>query len=240
MTSRCQEALEKREHICFGISLFHSLFSLDYIQTLLSWGKKEFKKISLFIPDKPTLYTLMACGYDEKKAQKKLKKQANYTLNKVKKALSSEGLSEDILANWDVLNKNPNFIKHYNTVLSLFESNPSFHSACMAATTWVLQDKIENPSSESLNIAVKYFLAEIPLIAASNDIFNTTHSVFCYHKPFPFVEDLIEAEKTWGYGMNKGQGFGIVILDELKTQLSGSETGYWPELNVSPSESNLN
>lgn len=101
MTKNCQAQLEKKTHVCFGVSPFNSYFSEERIAQLAGWGKNEFDSMQFFIPDIPSIYTLEAIGYEPEKAAWKARRQSQYLINKTVKALKSNGYSanqiEDML-----------------------------------------------------------------------------------------------------------------------------------------------
>lgn len=210
MTDKCYEVIDQQEHICFGISPYNSLFSTNYIENLITWGQENFKHISLFVPDDPIIYTLMAMGYSEEKSIKKAKKQNNYLINKVNRALEKTGLEENvhILQNWKKLIANERFQFEYKEATKYFDINEDFRAACFEASKWVLQGKVEEMDDACLKMAVKYFLAEIPMFAASNYILGHKNTVFCYHKPLDFIIDLYGG--SFEYCSKNGQAYGII------------------------------
>lgn len=196
LTPRCQIIFEKKEHICLGISPYNSLFSQEYISSLIKWAQENFNSFHLFFPDTPTLYTLEALGYTGCKARQKLKKQINWLRNKILKALEENGISQEFASSYILdaqsLESNPIYLAEREKVLELFEKDALFNRSCMEASRWVLENKILNGDiqEEKLKSAVKYFLFELPLFAATNKIVNKESSAFCYHQSIIFHDSL--------------------------------------------------
>ncbi len=71
VSAYCRRPIESGESVILGMSPFNSYFSRRRILRLYEWSKEHFARVSLYVPDKPSAYTLMAMGYDEKKAEKK-------------------------------------------------------------------------------------------------------------------------------------------------------------------------
>lgn len=187
-----------KTHICFGISPFNSKFTQDYICKLIHYGKTEFEGFHLFIPDKPTAFTLRALGYTEQKIKKKMSKQLNWLNNKVKKAFEDNDFDYEqhrhLILNWDKLNKNLAYQEIYRETLETFHQDPDFKRECLQATNWVLEGKLPSCdiTQERLEIAVDYLLAEIPLFIASKAIVKAEKSWFYYHQSVDILKKLFE------------------------------------------------
>ena len=199
LTSSCEKAYSNRRHICFGISPFNSYFSEEKLYELASWGKKEFASIHFFVPDIPSVYTLQALGYPPEKAQWKARRQSQYLINKIKRALGNLGLrgpdTDEMILVWDKLISNETYLQSYRTVKNQYSEDSEFQKKCLEATRWIFEKKVEDIndlSQDSLLLAVEYLLAEIPLFVDSGGIANVESSVFCYHQSVAFLEELFQ------------------------------------------------
>lgn len=211
LSKHCINAFEKKEHICFGISPFNSLFSQDYLEGQIDWALANFKSFHFFLPDEPTIHTLEALGYSEDDARRKMRKQINWLKNKMQKALESKKLNpEAYILDWKALKENKSFVRELDNVFQLFDSNEEFRSICLESSRWVLQNKMEEGqiTEECLLKAVKYFLSEIPIFAATNKIVGTETSLFCYHQSIDFHEKLYLNQLA--YRPLPGQGYGRI------------------------------
>ncbi|MBY0517528.1 MAG: tRNA-dependent cyclodipeptide synthase [Bacteriovoracaceae bacterium] len=207
----CVNAFEKKEHLCFGVSPFNSLFSQDYLEKLIDWSLENFRSFHFFLPDEPTIYTLEAMGYTTEEARRKMKKQINWLRNKMHKALESKKLTpKNHILDHATLTANDFFRKELTHVSQLFDTNENFRNICLESSRWVLMNKIdENMINEvSLLKAVKYFLFEIPMFAATNKIVGTETSLFCYHQSISFHEKLYSNNLC--YKPEIGQGYATI------------------------------
>ncbi|MFJ9011657.1 tRNA-dependent cyclodipeptide synthase [Streptomyces canus] len=66
------------------------------------------------------------------------------------------------------------------------------------------------PTPEQLRLAVRYFLAEMPLFLDTPRIANVTSSVFCYHQVPNFLDELFHRRLT----LRPADGQGYVRLSE--------------------------
>jgi cyclo(L-tyrosyl-L-tyrosyl) synthase len=194
-----EQLFDLKEHALLGISPFNSYYVQDNLERLFTWALNDFKEVSVFIPDKISVYTLQAVGYPKDKAEKKAKKQDNYLKNKAMKALITNGLSEIEAKNKIVylsdLMHNKVYIQLRNNCLDLYKNNAAFRDGCLSTSKWVLTGKrfCDTVESEQLDIAVKYFLAELPLYLDTPRILNVPSSLFIYKDPLPeFLQKIYE------------------------------------------------
>jgi len=214
LTPNCSIPFSSREHICFGISPYNSLFSEEYISALIGMGLNQFKSVSLFLPDEPTFYTLEALGYTEEECRRKMKKQLNWLRNKINMAIRSHGLTpeKDIkVLNWETLTENKVFNQKHAEVFEHFDSDENFRNACLSASRWVLNGRMAEAeiTEKALLKAVKYFLAEIPLFSDANNILGCETTLFCYHQSIDFHDKLYNSELNLKPA--HGQGYGLII-----------------------------
>jgi cyclo(L-tyrosyl-L-tyrosyl) synthase len=79
----------------------------------------------------------------------------------------------------------------------------------------------QRPSTAQVDLAVRYFLAELPLFLDTPSVVGTTAYLFCYHQPPETPRRL------YGRGLilhpAAGQGFGVVTpVEPTVTATAGS------------------
>jgi cyclo(L-tyrosyl-L-tyrosyl) synthase len=185
-----------KRHALIGISPFNSYFSEEVLTELFSWALKIFKDVNIFIPNEISSYTFEALGYDKNKALKKTRTQDRYLKNKAVSALMANGINEHetvkrIVFLGDVLS-NEKYISFYNIYKNLYENDKNFREGCLLTSKWVLEGKcdLESIDEKALGIAVKYFLAELPLFLNSPEILNLESSLFIYKDTPEFVSRI--------------------------------------------------
>ncbi|MEM1168125.1 MAG: tRNA-dependent cyclodipeptide synthase [Cyanobacteria bacterium P01_H01_bin.35] len=195
ITSNCQLLYERGEHAVLGISPFNSFFSEKNIAILSKWAMNNFKSFNLFIPDEPYVYTLIALGYDEVKATKKAKRQANYLINKCLRALTGLDLSrnevEELIIDFRYLNKNTNYLSALQFYEDKYANDSEFRRNCLETSKQVVETQTDI-SDYQLEIAVKYLLAELPLFFNSASVLGKKEAVFCYRNCSLFIQTLFE------------------------------------------------
>ena len=196
VTNNCKLLYERREHVVLGISPFNSYFSVEIIAALSNWAANYFKSFNLFIPDEPSAYTLMALGYDKVKATRKAKRQANYLRNKCLQALVELDLSqneaEEIILDFRRLNQNKSYLLALESYEDKYANDIEFRRNCIETSKCVLETQAKQISSNMLEIAVKYILAELPLFFNSTSILNKKEVVFCYRNCPLFIQTIFE------------------------------------------------
>ncbi|MEU7474711.1 tRNA-dependent cyclodipeptide synthase [Lentzea sp. NPDC042327] len=217
LTEHCARPLRSGRHVCVGVSPFNSYFSVERITALARWAIAEFERFHFFIPDHAAAFTLEALGYDPARARTKARRQGQYVVNKVCRALWDVGVArpEDHVLDGTTLAENPCYLRLLTNGHDLFDHDEEFAGHCLDATRWVLDRKLpdgEVPTEVQLRSAVRYFLAELPLFVDTPAITGTESSVFAYHQRVKFLELLYARELTWQPHPN--QGFVLLQSDD--------------------------
>lgn len=114
----------------------------------------------------------------------------------------------------------------------LWQGNKSFRQGCVSTARWVLQNqkrRNEVWSNTSVELAVRYFLAELPLFLRAPEIINSSSAVFCYHQCPQFVRTLYE---QGAYGLlHDTQGF---IIRAPAAERPASRPNTVPDVSPEP------
>lgn len=179
------------------------------------WGRSNFEAMHFFVPDVPGVYTLEAQGYPRGEAEWKARRQSQYLKNKIRKALLSCDYSaiqaSEMTLDWERLAATANYVSLHQKATELFENDASFQAECLEASRWVMTQKVSDTGTlteDTLRIAVKYFLAEVPLFADTASIVGASSSVFCYHQRVNFLERFYDRKLT--FLPSETQGFVIL------------------------------
>lgn len=185
------------EHAVIGASPFNSYFTEQNLEKLLRWSFKKFESIRVFIPDGISAFTFKALGYSEEKSIKKTKRQDCYLENKVIRAFENMGIlkkeaEQRILKVSELAANNKKYCEIYEHFLKKFENEVSFRLGCLSTSNWILANKYgDNPINDEIaNVAVKYFLHELPLFLDSPGILGVNSSSFIYHVIPEYLLDI--------------------------------------------------
>lgn len=218
VTSSCVHRYAEKQHVCFGISPFNSFFSEERIQALAAWGMENFERVSFFMPDGPSAFTLEALGYDVQKAEWKARRQGRYLKNKIVRALTNIGVHDSdadcMVLNWERLCENEIYVSLHQRAVDDYNENAEFQAACLEASRWVLERRVADTAlltKETLVSAVRYLLAEIPLFVDCAAIVGLGGSVFCYHQCPDFIVRLFEG--AYPMQVSSKQGFIVIEMD---------------------------
>jgi cyclo(L-tyrosyl-L-tyrosyl) synthase len=216
--SQSNRIYREANHACLGISPFNSYFSMTTIENLAHWADTNFNAFSIFIPDKPTVYTLNALGYSLEKSAKESNKQCRYLKNKIRKALYTIGKTdheiEAIILDGAKLDENARFQYMHRQILWNFENDATFRADCLEASKWVLASKAKHETQlteAALLTAVKYFLYEIPIFIDTANIVGENSSLFCYHQVPSFLEKMYRC----GFNLKPQCNQGFAELQEV-------------------------
>ncbi|WP_444909642.1 tRNA-dependent cyclodipeptide synthase [Microbulbifer sp. TRSA005] len=204
-TSRSQEIYEMADLAVIGISPFNSYFSEGQIARLAKWAQSHFKRVMFFIPDNAAEYTQIALGYEEEKARKRARRQCHYLHNKVYRASGSCAIDSELVdSEW--LKQSELYSRWLYQFEQEFHLNDGFREGCLEASRWVLEHHLaeEEVTVEMVSIAVRYLLAELPVILHSADIVGTDSSCFCYHSCPRYLDDLFHESGQEAAGERNG------------------------------------
>ena len=187
---------ELRQHALIGVSPFNSYFGESNLIKLINWGLMTFEKIVVFIPNHLSIFTLLALGYTEKETAYKVRRQDSYLHNKVIRAFKALGFEEpkakEMILTFSQISSNENYKKIYRKCLEQFDQCESFRNGCVQTSSWILENnsKIKNQEKLNFDIAVKYFLNELPFFLDTPSILNVPSSLFIYHEIPKYLELL--------------------------------------------------
>lgn len=187
ISSLSREIYSKREHVLLGISPFNSYFSEEMIGHWIKWAQSSFSSFNIFVPDTLPIYTFLALGYNESKAQSKAKRQAAYLKNKIVRALLKLGFTDsdldNLLIDMSFLEKNDSYNQLKKMCYDLYKNNSTFQNECDQCTGWVLNGHpVKELNQDRVNMAVYYILDEMPLFMNTPSILNKSSSLFSYHQ----------------------------------------------------------
>ena len=215
VTKNCELPYKMGEHVVFGISPLNSYFSLENIMALSHWATGHFKSFSLFIPDEPTVYTLLALGYEKEKARKKAIKQCKYLKTKCLKALANldipESETQEKILDFNFLGENTQYLSSLRFYEEKYMNDISFKRGCLETSKYVIQNNTQRIDDDMLEIAAKYLLAELPIFFNSAKILNKKSSVFCYRNCFPFIQHILERKSS--VEVSENQGYIVVDVE---------------------------
>jgi cyclo(L-tyrosyl-L-tyrosyl) synthase len=204
-----------KNHALIGVSPFNSYFNEPNLIKLIEWALSTFENTTIFIPDQLSTFTLLALGYSEKRAAYKVHRQDTYLNNKVIRAFKAIGFeqisAEKMIKSFTEISENNQYKKIYEECLAQFDQCEKFRNGCMSTSSWILQSYSKHHKIESAetNVAVKYFLKELPLFLDTPSILNVESSLFVYHK-IPFFLQSLYLSNTF---ISNDQGFLRVNLE---------------------------
>ena len=196
--------LEKRPFALIGISPFNSYFSAEKILEIFEWVNRQYTEFAVFVPDQISKYTYEALGYKESRTHQKTRKQDNYTINKINNALlcfyqNYPDKGKISIHSISQLRKKQSYQDLYIKYSDLFNKDKGFRQNCLDMTEWVLlntsKDKNVKIEESQKNIAVQYFLLELPIMTHSTNILELESCDFVYHTIPKFLKHLYYDKK---------------------------------------------
>jgi cyclo(L-tyrosyl-L-tyrosyl) synthase len=212
-----EELYRLREHVLIAISPFNSYYSEENLKKLFNWGLGTFKNMNIFIPDEISVYTLQAMGYSEDKAKKKTRLNDNNLKNKAIRALLANGLSDieanNIMVLCSNLIHNEKYLKFHDVYKKLYENDENFRKGCLETSKIVLSSKgfLGDINDEAACVAVKYFIAELPMYLNIPEILNIPSSLYTYKDlPSHFLTSVYNKNSPFFSYVSSKQGYLVV------------------------------
>lgn len=206
VTERCTRLYDEGATALIGISPFNSYFSEERISRIVQFCERDDRKIAIFIPDDVTRYTLQARGYSPGQATRKTRRQIQYLLNKIARAVGDRDLR---VVGCEALESNPVYVKHHDALRQAFETDEDFRTGCLDTTRWVLAAaEGEVVTEQSALLGVRYLLAELPLFFHAPAILGDEAVVFIYHQCPAFIAARYQDSERMH--KSQGQGFGVL------------------------------
>lgn len=200
---------EQREHVVLGVSPGNSYFNVARLTDLLGWLSHEVTRIDVVIPDSALEHTYLALGYEPRQAQKKARGEINVLYNRVTRAWESRGGPRAT----DGLHRMSDLVSHeaYRRTLveceQALQDDRALWETCAEMSKEVLTGhRYDGPfTTERIELAMRYLIAELPFFLASADIFDAPSSLNFYHRQLPLAEFIfagksqLQASPRQGY-----------------------------------------
>ncbi|MBD8475873.1 tRNA-dependent cyclodipeptide synthase [Pseudomonas sp. CFBP 8770] len=219
----CSKTLQYRDHALIGISPFNSRFSPDYVDELLSWAHREFKRVDILLPDNAHAGLLLrATGIPAEKADRKVRKELNRhtrTIKRVLEKLDGTSANTNIFRFSDFFD-HPEYRRLRSQVETAYGECSAFRAACKDMSSQAISGRARGTASGSQNlaephkyidIAIPYIFAELPFYLNSPRLTLASSSTFLYHKIWPIGIALREGQ--FPLEIDEKQAHGIVSIN---------------------------
>lgn len=196
----CASIIARREHLMVGISPFNSRFCPHYVESLLTWGAKEFKHVDILIPDEASAAILLvASGDSSSKAERKTRKEMRRHRRSLHTILSGmDGWSpQPRIIEFSDYFDNVSYIRARKQVQRAFEDCEDFRAACVQMSTCAIRSRNRVNEKESFDHqagerAARYVLDELPFYLCTAELIGSNTSVLAYHRRWPIGDALFE------------------------------------------------
>ena len=213
-----RDIFEKRELAVVGMSLGNSYFNEERIRFILAGLSSHFKEVAVIITDGIAVHNFRAMGYDEQKAQSKVKKSANALVNKIKRSIATIETNTEIepspvgdrlpkisLYRWNQLNDCPSYQQAFEDVQVLYQNHQGFSSA-IHKTTFKVMEKYITASQTAQDVVEEakwYLLKECAFFLAAPNFFRMP-LLSSYYTDFPICRQLLSGYYTGKQSTNHG------------------------------------
>jgi tRNA-dependent cyclodipeptide synthase len=212
VTADSQAIIESAEHAVVGVSPGNSRYSPGYLRELLGWLYPRFRRIDVVMPGYEAAYTLVATGCPPADAVRRTRRACGALRNAAQGTLAELGASgaEDRVQTWTRLQARQAYRDSLVRAQAAYENSPSLRAACRSMTAEVLTQAAGRPvtaDAAQVDLAVRYVIAEIPLVVDGPGVFGADRTVLVYHRAM----GLVSAIRGGGCGLAPGRGQGWAI-----------------------------
>jgi cyclo(L-tyrosyl-L-tyrosyl) synthase len=200
-----------RDHVLVGLSPQNGRYKPEYIRRLIFWLRPRFRSIDVVIPGFEAAYTLVAAGHEPTQAVRRARRAYRQLHNPAVQALADLGVPDANrhVMSWTRLHANAAYRAALARSRMAYLTDPRIRRACRAMTAEVVGNAAGRPVTPGdIDMAVRYVIAEIPLLTAGPSVFDATGSVFVYHRATPLVTEIASGGSI--LTAEPGQGWAVV------------------------------
>lgn len=184
------------DHVLVGLSPQNGRYTPEYIRNLISWLRPRFRSIDVVIPGFEAAYTLVAAGHPPAQAVHRARRAYRQLHNPAVRALAELGVPDPArhVTSWTRLHANAAYRASLSRSRKAYLVDRRIRAACRAMTAEVVGNTVDGRSVTpcDIDIAVRYVIAEIPLLTDGPSLFEADRSVFVYHRPTPLVAAIAD------------------------------------------------
>jgi cyclo(L-tyrosyl-L-tyrosyl) synthase len=203
----------RRDHALLGISPWNSYYRPRRIEELVAWACREFRSVDVLVPGYEAAYTLMAGGTETLEAVHRARKVGPQLRNPAYRALQRAGVADwqRRVHSWTELANRPAYAALRAAAEEAYVHDPVVRDACRTVARTAVRHAAggEERADARIELAVRYALAELPLLLDTPAILSVPSSVFVYHRRIELVEPVVDGRSTH-LAPAPGQGYAVV------------------------------
>ncbi len=204
-----------KKFLFIGVSLGNSFFSEKNLAILFDAFSPLFEKIGVVLVDKLSMHNYRAIQYDEGKAEKKLRRDANHMLNKFERIFTQTSFHNIDVYQWKDIESFGLYQKRVEAISYEYENNKDFKDTIDQTVGSVLCREMTDESDKQYAIdhGKWYFLKEIAFGTCINDFFNEKEVLTSYNRDLSFYRKYLQNMQT---DENHRQAFMIYNIETRK------------------------
>lgn len=185
--------------IIIGCSINNSYFKEENIGKLIDWACDHSLSTYIMIPDEPMVHTLMAFGYAEVEARRKVRLKTNALRNLCHRVIGDRCVR---VITWSDVIPSLQYLVGLGQIIALFNQDENFKKEMYKMTNEVIVANGAVPSTEALNHGVQFLIKELAFITHSDLILNEDKTIYVYHKTMELLKDMLLGKYLLDIGSN--------------------------------------
>jgi cyclo(L-tyrosyl-L-tyrosyl) synthase len=174
--------------IIIGVSINNSYFKEENIRSLVNWSCEQSSTVFIMIPDDPMVHTLMALGYTEIEAKRKVRLKTNALRNLCCRII---GIRKVRIITWSDVIPSLQYLVGIGQIFSLYKENEKFRQEVKKVTSEVIIANGGTLSDDNIDHGVQFLIKELAFITHSDLILGQKSIAYVYHKTMGLLKDLI-------------------------------------------------
>ncbi|MGP3971592.1 tRNA-dependent cyclodipeptide synthase [Streptomyces sp. 6N223] len=212
LTANCRAILDRGDHVLIGVSPGNSYFSEARITDLLRWAAARFRRVDVVIPDSAEVETWRALGYADDQAHRRARAKAGRVRNRVTRAWLAAGVPSDRfgllllseIAGW------PRYERLLRESEDAIDTDSALHDTYLRVAGKALRSHLHGaePTRAQAERAMRYLVAETPLLLDTPGLLGVDSSVAVYHHRLEFLDQVFHGQSA--LRPSSRQGFVVV------------------------------
>lgn len=196
-TANCRTIYERAEHVLIGVSPGNGYFNQERLTRLLRWADEVFARVDPIVPDSALVHTFTALGATPEQAQLRAQRATRRQCRRIARAWQASGVPAERhhVRTLSEFTHHPRYVELLARCEETIARDPAarevFRSAAETALTSQLKlapdTDLTTPTLAQVEEAMRYLVAEIPLLTDTPGILGVPSSVHVYHRMLPVL-----------------------------------------------------
>jgi cyclo(L-tyrosyl-L-tyrosyl) synthase len=196
-TANCRTIYERADHVLIGVSPGNGYFSEERLARLLRWADGIFARVDPIVPDSAIVHTLAALGATPEQAQFRAQRATRRQCRRIERAWQASGVPAERhhVRTLSEFARNPRYVELFARCEEAISHDPEVREVFRGSAESALTSQLKltsdadttAPTSTQVEEAMRYLVAEVPLLTDTPGVLGVPSSVHVYHRMLPVL-----------------------------------------------------